>query len=65
MWYVCNYAQRDGQGCNGGELNDVGGLLNARCHDRGGWVGVDAWAKMYGREHTNVAICDNFGLGEV
>jgi hypothetical protein len=60
---MCNYADND-QGCNLPEVDDAGGLLNGACHDRSGWVGIDAWKKVYGREAPDIGICDGDPLGQ-
>ena len=60
---MCNYSDND-QRCVFEEIDESGGLLNGGCHNRGGWVGIDAWKKVYGREAPDVGICNGDVLGE-
>jgi len=46
-------------------MDQSGGVLGRECHDQGGWVGIDDWAKMYGREAENVGICNGKNLKQL
>jgi len=62
VWYVCNYDSLNNQGCNRVEMDEAGGVLAGACPGRGGWIAIDAWNKMYGRDGAGREICNGSRL---